>query len=49
MVGHWTTNLKVSLGEGSNLIIDDFHNSDSGTILNFFEKSNNGLGMEYDF
>ena len=42
MVGHWATDLEVSIGEGSNSSNDDFHNSVSGMIFwlssrNFFE------------
>ena len=52
MVERWTTDLKVSIREGSNPVIDVFHNSVSGMILKFPEKilkSDNCLGMEYDF
>ena len=52
MVGRSTTDLKVSIGEGLNPVIDDFHKSVAGIILKFFEKnskSNNALGMEYNF
>ena len=34
----WTTDLKLNIGEDSNLVIDVFHNSGSGMILKFFEK-----------
>ena len=37
VVGRWTTDLKVSVGEGSNPVIDVFHNSVSGMILKFVE------------
>ena len=40
MVGRWTTDLKVSVRESSNPIIDVFHNLVSDMILKFV-KSNN--------
>ena len=51
VVGCWATDLKLSIGEGSKPVINDFHNSASGgMILEFFEKkTDNALGMEYDF
>ena len=38
MVGHWATDLNVSIGESSNPVVDNFRNSVSGMILKFFEK-----------
>ena len=41
----------MNIGEGSNPVIDLFENSVSGMIFNSLKnsKSNNALGIEYDF